>query len=493
MEQTDRSRSFVLGFDGVPWTLLSRWTNEGHLPNFQRLFENGAAGPLTSTTPATTAIAWPSITTGVRPDKHGVYAFRRIASDYTQRLNTNTDIRQPRLWDLLSPAIVGNVPITYPARGINGVMVAGMMAPTTDEGLAYPADLAVEIESEYPDYRVELDWSEYFGQQEQFLDDLDATLEARRELMRSLMDSEDWELFFYVFIEPDPLQHLIWDETVLLKYYERFDRILGEVMEYVANRDANLFVVSDHGFGPVSWIVNLNVILERNGYFTRKEEEGTRGVFRSLGVDKDLVRSTLDRLNLGELVFRNVPQPVIDAFATRIPGENRLYDVDFPNTTAFTFGFGNLYVNDAERFVDGPVDPADRAALKDEIADVLANVRDQATGEQLLDVHDGAKLFPADRRAPDLVIQGIDDVEAGTDLADNVISDAGEKSGDHRNEGVFLAWGPDIARTEVSDASVIDVAPTVLRGSGAPIPEHVDGRVLDIFEDTAPENDERQE
>jgi arylsulfatase A-like enzyme len=65
------------------------------------------------------------------------------------------------------------------------------------------------------------------------------------------------------------------------------------------------------------------------------------------------------------------------------------------------------------------------------------------------------------------------------DLADEVFRDPGAKAGDHGPEGVFLAWGPDVASgVAVEDASVVDVAPTVLHAAGRPVPAHVDGRVL---------------
>ncbi|NIR37171.1 MAG: phosphodiesterase, partial [Actinobacteria bacterium] len=56
-------RAFVLGFDGVPWTLLTRFVEAGALPNVERVMAEGAAGPLESTTPPTTPLAWPSIAT----------------------------------------------------------------------------------------------------------------------------------------------------------------------------------------------------------------------------------------------------------------------------------------------------------------------------------------------------------------------------------------------------------------------------------------------
>jgi predicted AlkP superfamily phosphohydrolase/phosphomutase len=52
-------------------------------------------------------------------------------------------------------------------------------------------------------------------------------------------------------------------------------------------------------------------------------------------------------------------------------------------------------------------------------------------------------------------------------------------SGTHRPEGILMAAGPDVKAGErVSEASVCDIAPTLLRLLGLPVPEWMDGRVL---------------
>ncbi|WP_321169649.1 alkaline phosphatase family protein [Halorarum salinum] len=91
----------VLGLDGVPWPLLERWIGFGGLPSFERLFEEGSAGPIGSTTPASTPLAWPSITTGTWPDKHGrspshSSTWRRSKSPGSKRSTTwSTGRRRP--------------------------------------------------------------------------------------------------------------------------------------------------------------------------------------------------------------------------------------------------------------------------------------------------------------------------------------------------------------------------------------------------------------
>lgn len=479
-EEERAERVFVLGLDGVPWNLLSNWAEQGDLQNVARLFSEGTVGPLESTMPPTTPVAWPSIATGVSPDKHGLYAFHELESAYTRQVNTSSDCKRPTLWEMLSPSVVANVPMTYPAQEIDGSLVSGMMSPDMGEGFTTPPDLASRIKREIPDYQIGLNWSEYHDREEAFLEDLDSLLSARRQLMELLMDEEDWRLFFFVYTEPDRLQHLIWNEPTLLEHYRQLDEILGDVMAYAEKQNAALFVVSDHGFGPISTFVHLNSILRDEGYLTPKGG-GTRGVLSRAGITKSRVMGSLDRLGIEDMLVDQLPQSVLDRVATQVPGSHGLYDVNFEATEAFAHGTRNIYINDTERFAKGTVEPERKDELKEELVALFESVVDPTTGETVLTVHDGSELFPTDERSPDLVLYGDDGYLTSTALKSDQFTDSGGMAGAHRSEGIFLSWGPTIRAGEVADANVVDVAPTILHAIGEPIPDDTDGTVLDIF------------
>ncbi|MFC4247930.1 alkaline phosphatase family protein [Natribaculum luteum] len=480
-------RAFVLGIDGVPWDLIRKWIEVGELPHFETLFEDGAVGPLESTVPPMTPTAWPSIATGVWPDKHGIYGFQRLESDHTQRMNTSEDLRQPPLWQQLSPAVVGNVPMTYPAGDVDGRMVAGMVSPQMAEGFTHPPEFADEIREEIPDYKIGLNWYDYHGNETAFKSDLASLVAARRKLMNRLMDIEDWQLFFFVYTAPDRLQHLIWDEKVILEHYKQLDDILGDVIEYVSGRNANLFVVSDHGFGPVSTLVHLNAVLANGGYLARKRQDGTRSSLARLGITKSNVLETLKRFGVDNGRFVNsLPKPLVDRIAERVPGDHGLYDVDFSETVAFAHGPSYIYVNDSNRFGHGIVPPEDVPELKRELASLFSDLTDPETGEEVVTVSDGDDLFPTDTASPDLVVVGNDGYEEKTNVTDSVFSAAETEMAGHRSRGVFFAWGPNVKDCDpVADLSVVDVAPTVLHSIGEPIPENVDGAVQNELLETS--------
>jgi predicted AlkP superfamily phosphohydrolase/phosphomutase len=54
------------------------------------------------------------------------------------------------------------------------------------------------------------------------------------------------------------------------------------------------------------------------------------------------------------------------------------------------------------------------------------------------------------------------------------------KSGDHRLEGVFIAYGAGVKEgCVIENPSIMDVAPTILRFLNVQVPEEMDGRPLD--------------
>lgn len=66
----------VLGMDGMEISLLKRYIAEGHMPTFEKFMAGaGYAGPLKTTLPALSPVAWSSFITGTNPGKHGVFDF----------------------------------------------------------------------------------------------------------------------------------------------------------------------------------------------------------------------------------------------------------------------------------------------------------------------------------------------------------------------------------------------------------------------------------
>lgn len=150
-------RTIVLGFDGMDPNLAAQWMASGDLPNFATLAQRGHFGPLATSIPAQSPVAWSSFATGLKPGAHGIYDFlRRDPANYLPSFSVSETlfadtfiefgdwripledavIRNRRVgtpfWTELESeggsATVLRVPVTFPPDDID-YMVAGMGVP----------------------------------------------------------------------------------------------------------------------------------------------------------------------------------------------------------------------------------------------------------------------------------------------------------------------------------------------------------------------------
>ena len=113
----------IIGLDGATFDLLDPWIAAGELPNIAALLRGGARGPLRSTHPPLTPVAWSSFLTGCNPGRHGIFGFMRLRPDYRPVFLNGGSLTIPTFLDLLSEAgmRVGalNVPWTWPPPPVN--------------------------------------------------------------------------------------------------------------------------------------------------------------------------------------------------------------------------------------------------------------------------------------------------------------------------------------------------------------------------------------
>jgi predicted AlkP superfamily phosphohydrolase/phosphomutase len=116
----------------------------------------------------------------------------------------------------------------------------------------------------------------------------------------------------------------------------------------------------------------------------------------------------------------------------------------------------------------------------------LESLRHPETGQPLVD-----EIIPGDRvvhgpyahRGPDLhiVMDGYRTIVFPLFATDShiVTRQIRGDSGCHRMHGILVASGPEIRAGEtITDARIVDLAPTILHLMGLPVPDDMDGRVL---------------
>ncbi len=137
----------VLGLDGLDPRRAARLMDAGMLPNLARLRDTGHFGPLQSTCPPISPVAWSTFATGVNPGKHAIYDFlSRDPATYlpilsSARIGTTSrgkpDVRLLRrsrtFWSLLGERGVScaalRVPISFPPEPFPGLALSAMCTP----------------------------------------------------------------------------------------------------------------------------------------------------------------------------------------------------------------------------------------------------------------------------------------------------------------------------------------------------------------------------
>lgn len=96
-----RKKVVVLGLDGVPYSLLCRFADEGIMPNIKRLGEEGTLCSMTASIPEVSSTSWSTFMTGVNPGRHGIYGFMELQKDnYSWKFPNFNDLKSKTLWEI---------------------------------------------------------------------------------------------------------------------------------------------------------------------------------------------------------------------------------------------------------------------------------------------------------------------------------------------------------------------------------------------------------
>jgi predicted AlkP superfamily phosphohydrolase/phosphomutase len=170
--------------------------------------------------------------------------------------------------------------------------------------------------------------------------------ERSRAFDKLLNDFQEGLLFFY-YSSLDQGTHMLWHymddqhpvhqndhllSSGIRKIYQEIDEDLGKLMDSVDD-DTTIIVMSDHGFAPFYWQVNLNSWLAANGWVKLKDPS-KRGGFPQ---------------------FQNV---------------------DWTATKAYALGLNGVYLNLKGREPEGIVEPSEYDSLLDQLENELLEMRD---------------------------------------------------------------------------------------------------------------------
>lgn len=509
------TRTLIIGLDGAPLGLIEKWAAAGDLPHLAGLMERGSYGELRSVMPVLSSAAWVSFMTGMNPGKHGIYDFvQRDLTTYRRRtVRAGSTLAVPTLWQLLSQAGqkvgVVNVPMTYPVEAVNGVLISGLGTPDY-RPFTHPPALEESLRT--AGYRVNKRTHFAPGNEQAFLDEVNAITDIQAGAALELLGGEEWDFFMHVIRDPDEMGHFFWaagDPThpahtpelaerfgsALQDYYRRIDSWVGRFLAAV-DEETDVIVVSDHGSGPLYKDVSLNEWLRQAGFLHVKSGPSAgsdpKQLLARLGITRQGISKLLRRSGLGR-----VERWIKDLLGEKIEmlAESQRQElseiVDWSQTRAYSFGYhGQIYLNLAGREAEGIVPPTQYTSLCDEICAALGSLVDPADGQPVVSaLYRKEELFhgPHLAWAPDITVIMRDLAYITRQGYEFAATPAGlfatphtHETGSHREMGVILAAGPSFARQGRSQtpANLIDIAPTVLHLHGQPVPSEMDGAVL---------------
>jgi predicted AlkP superfamily phosphohydrolase/phosphomutase len=441
-------RVLCFGLDGADYDLVRDLMAEGRLPTLSRLSRDGAFGPLLSTIPPLTPVAWSSFLTGLNPGSHGIFGFSANPQRAVLRLESAANRAGVPLWRFLGAAGIRSafvtVPFTYPPEPFAGLLVTGWGGPQRPE--IFPVAARDRIFAAHPNLVTAQSPTGWWKDLDSFTQKLIDHVDEIADVCLLAMELEpELGLLCVDFMSSDIAGHLTWhrldpthpahDESgdELVRVYEAVDRACGALIEqsvWLYDEEPTIVMLSDHGMKPTHWLFRTNRWLEEAGYL------------------RYLSSSSVARRHEGD--------------------EPPRAEIDFGATRAYSVGYGGqIYLADG---AEGD------AALVSELAAAVSDVRHPETGEPLFEVRTKLELYwgPFLARAPELMLLPRDErvhADSSRQLWHEtfqrherlVVHGTTSYSGQHALKGILAAAGPGIRPADVpAGTEIASLAATLL-------------------------------
>lgn len=269
-----KDRTVIIGVDGVPYSLMENLSDRGIMSNFKELRKEGVFTKMSSSIPEISSVSWSSIITGKNPGEHGIFGFTDIIEGtYTLSFSNFKKNKSQAFWqkDMSKKHVIVNVPSTYPAQEINGLLISGFVSPDLERAV-YPPSYLEKLKN--MNYKIDIDSEKGHKSKRLLFKELFKTLELRRKICELLWQEINWDIFMIVLTGTDRLGHFLWDayknkkhefHNDFIDFFKHVDEVIGSIYGRM-KEDDSLILLSDHGMEKIETNVNINTYLSDENY-----------------------------------------------------------------------------------------------------------------------------------------------------------------------------------------------------------------------------------
>jgi len=474
-----QTKVIVIGLDGATFRILLPWIKEGKLPLLRFLIENGAYGNLEVFFPTLSPLEWTCFYTGVNPGKLGIFAVYQLENPKlfvsSGSIFTAKSIKAPSIWRILSyygkKVGVMNIPGTYPPERVNGFLISGILSPSENSNYFYPPELKSILKS--MNYKIDLGF--IMGElpdknivKEKLLKEQIVVTKRRVDVALKLINIFNPDFFAINFKGLDNIQHLFWRrKNIILLYLMFLEKQILRLCECF--KPTHIIVLSDHGFHEAeSKYFYINTFLYKKGYLARR-----KGLLPFLY----LLLLELAGKIIGN--FKQIRLIIPEKLKWNLVRKDLSRQIDYEKSIAYASMWGV--------FISKKLSKQYYNFIKQKIKRELEACIDPETKERVLNlIIEKESIYNGNiKNFPDLILVPNHKYMINPALLlFTLFSKRIDKpylEGAHKSDpyGILIIYGRDIKKNYViSDAKIIDVAPTILRLYDIPIPKNMDGKVL---------------
>ena len=509
----------LLAMDAGDKFLLRNWARDGTLPVIQFLLSRGLVGETMSVEGLYEGSTWPSFYTGLTPARHGFHRLTQINPGTYEfyPCYPGEFIKQEPFWSRLGSAgkkvAILDIPLSGLAKALNGIQMVEWASHDGVYGFqTWPRALKRDVLKRFGKHPVKPSCDSYGRSPQDFCTFRDHLIEGVRkkcDLTIHYMNTAEWDFFAQVFTEGHCAGHQCWhlhdpshpnhDPNVvsltgdpIRDVYRAIDIAIGRILAHVDERTLVLFLATHRMAHNIGGSFLLEDVLEKLNVFKPRPSAPAsqqKGMIKRIF---EVARGEWHKLpGPIRMTLKPVLSPLYAPAMRRVVGEDFYHirsRMDLKHSKCFPHENGNLVsgirVNLSGREPDGLVKPGkELEAFCRDLSEDLLSIVDRDSGKRMIrrviktsDLYEGAYID----HLPDLLVEWDEGKLIGSKAVDDdrscrlqLTSEKigvveGEytycRTGDHRPEGLFIAYGAGINPGNLGrTVSIMDFAPTFLK------------------------------